>query len=80
MLRRATSLLLQKRGANQLVKPLVNIKWTRPEAVPAYKPEKSGDLEGLPPIPSISLGKEYELCDEIKEYVLFKTLFYFQGK
>ncbi|XP_034828069.1 small ribosomal subunit protein uS15m [Maniola hyperantus] len=67
MLRRATSLIIQNRGVNQLVKPLVNIKWTRPEAVPAYKPERSGDLEGLPQIPSNSLGQEYSLCEEIKD-------------
>ncbi|XP_023947092.1 28S ribosomal protein S15, mitochondrial [Bicyclus anynana] len=67
MLRRATSLFIPNRGVNQLVKPLVNIKWTRPQAIPAYNPEKSGDLEGLPNIPDNSLGKEYSLCEEIKD-------------
>lgn len=67
MLRSITSTIIQSRNVQQLVKPLVNIKWTKPEYVPAYKPEKSGDLEGLPKIPANSMPLEYNLSDEIKD-------------
>lgn len=67
MLRSITSTIIQTRNVQQLVKPLVNIKWTKPEYVPAYKPEKSGDLEGLPKIPAKSMPLEYNLSEEIKE-------------
>lgn len=63
MLRRFVCSVVQTRG----IKHQVNIKWVRPEYVPAYKPEKAGDLESLPPIPESSLGKDYALCEEIKE-------------
>ncbi|XP_045454040.1 28S ribosomal protein S15, mitochondrial [Melitaea cinxia] len=63
MLRRLATSIIQTRG----VKQLVNIKWVRPEYVPAYKQEKSGDLEGLPKIPTNSLPEEYALSEEIKD-------------
>lgn len=63
MLRRLTTSVIQTRG----VKQLVNIKWVRPEYVPAYKQERSGDLESLPKIPTNSLPEEYALSEEIKE-------------
>lgn len=66
MLRRVAFSLIQSRG----IKHQVNIKWVRPEYVPAYKPEKSGDLEGLPPISLSTLGRYYAVSEEIKEYVL----------
>ncbi|CAH2052209.1 unnamed protein product, partial [Iphiclides podalirius] len=37
------------------------------EYVPSYKPEKSGDLEGLPSIPPTSLGRDYALSEEMKD-------------
>lgn len=63
MLRRITSTVIQTRG----IKKVINIKWVRPEYVPSYKPEKSGDLEGLPPIPQHALGRDYAMTEEIKE-------------
>ncbi|XP_038217407.1 28S ribosomal protein S15, mitochondrial [Zerene cesonia] len=63
MLKRFTSLLIQHRG----VKQLVNVKWVRPEYVPSYKPEKSGDLEGLPSDADSSCGIDYALSEEIKD-------------
>lgn len=63
MLRRLACTVVQSRG----IKHTVNIKWVRPEYVPAYKPEKSGDLEGLPPVPESALGEVYALTEEIKE-------------
>lgn len=70
MLRRVACSIVQSRG----IKHTVNIKWVRPDYVPAYKPERSGDLEGLPPIPETAIGKYYALSEEIKEYVKYKTL------
>ncbi|CAB3222208.1 unnamed protein product [Arctia plantaginis] len=72
MLRRVACNIVQSRG----IKHTVNIKWVRPEYVPAYKPEKSGDLEGMPPIPESALGIDYALTEEIKEH-LFSCLFIF---
>ncbi|XP_049879171.1 28S ribosomal protein S15, mitochondrial [Pectinophora gossypiella] len=63
MLRRVTSSIIQTRG----IKHTVNIQWVRPPYTPAYKPERSGDLEGLPPIPETALGKDYALSEEIKD-------------
>ncbi|KOB71726.1 Uncharacterized protein OBRU01_13295 [Operophtera brumata] len=63
MLRRVTSSIVQSRG----IKHTVNVKWVRPDYVPSYKPEKSGDLEGLPPIPGTTLGKYYAQSEEIKD-------------
>lgn len=63
MLRRVACSIVQSRG----IKHTINIKWVRPDYVPAYKPVKSGDLEGLPPIPESALGLDYALCEEIKE-------------
>ncbi|CAB3245608.1 unnamed protein product [Arctia plantaginis] len=63
MLRRIACTIVQSRG----IKHTVNIKWVRPEYVPAYKPEKSGDLEGMPPIPESALGIDYALTEEIKD-------------
>lgn len=63
MLRQITSLVIQNRG----VKQLVNTKWVRPEYVPAYKPEKSGDLEGLPKDAEYYPGLDYKLSEELKE-------------
>ncbi|XP_075983887.1 28S ribosomal protein S15, mitochondrial [Anticarsia gemmatalis] len=63
MLRRLACTVIQSRG----IKKTVNIKWVRPDYVPAYKPEKSGDLEGLPPIPESAIGLDYSLTEEIKE-------------
>lgn len=63
MLRRFACFAIQSRG----LKHQVNIKWVRPEYVPAYKPEKSGDLEGLPPIPENSIADIYALSEEIKD-------------
>lgn len=63
MLRRLTSSIIQSRG----IKHTVNIKWERPPYVPAYKAERSGDLEALPPIPTSALGQDYALCEEIKK-------------
>lgn len=63
MLRRLTTTIVQSRG----IKNTVNIKWVRPEYVPSYKPEKSGDLEGLPAIPESTIGRDFALTEEIKE-------------
>ncbi|KAM3963967.1 28S ribosomal protein S15, mitochondrial [Aphomia sociella] len=63
MLRRLTSTFIQSRG----IKHQVKLEWTRPAYVPAYKAEKSGDLEGIPEVPRSALGKDYALSDEIKD-------------
>ncbi|XP_046964076.1 28S ribosomal protein S15, mitochondrial [Vanessa cardui] len=63
MLRRLTTSIIPSRG----VKQLVNIKWVRPEYVPAYKQERSGDLEALPNIPSNAIPEVYALSDELKD-------------
>lgn len=48
----------------------LKIKWIRPEKIPCYKPEKSGDLEGLPKIDKQQVvldfknSKELETADE----------------
>ncbi|CAG5022862.1 unnamed protein product [Parnassius apollo] len=62
MFRRLTFSLTQSRG----IKHQVNIKWVRPEYVPAYKAERSGDLEALPNIPTSALGQYYALSEEMK--------------
>ncbi|CAK1541678.1 unnamed protein product [Leptosia nina] len=63
MLRRFTSLVIQNRG----IKQQVDIKWVRPDYVPAYKPERSGDLEGLPKDTVKFTALDFSLSDEIKD-------------
>ncbi|XP_026755022.1 28S ribosomal protein S15, mitochondrial [Galleria mellonella] len=63
MLRRFSTIFIQNRG----IKHQVKLKWVRPPYVPAYKPERSGDLESMPEIPPTALGKDYALSDEIKD-------------
>uniref|UniRef100_A0A2H1VU18 Small ribosomal subunit protein uS15m n=1 Tax=Spodoptera frugiperda TaxID=7108 RepID=A0A2H1VU18_SPOFR len=63
MLRQLAWTIVQTRG----IKHRINVKWVRPEYMPAYKPEKSGDLEALPPIPETALGRDYALSEEIKD-------------
>ncbi|KAL0818328.1 hypothetical protein ABMA28_008810 [Loxostege sticticalis] len=63
MLRSVTSSIIQCRG----IKHQVKIKWVRPEYVPSYKPEKSGDLEPISSFPPDTLGKDYALSEEIKD-------------
>lgn len=66
MLRRFTSLFIQSRGLKNEVN---NIKWVRPEYVPAYKQERSGDLESKTDIPETALGDIYAQTEEIKKFV-----------
>lgn len=42
------------------------IKWIRPEKVPCYKPEKSGDLEPLKDLDLSQLAPEFKDIDELK--------------
>lgn len=66
MLRSISSTIVQCRG----IKHQVKIKWVRPDYIPSYKPEKSGDLEPITSFPPETLGQDYAMSDEIKEYVL----------
>uniref|UniRef100_A0A2A4JY82 Small ribosomal subunit protein uS15m n=1 Tax=Heliothis virescens TaxID=7102 RepID=A0A2A4JY82_HELVI len=63
MLRQLANTFIQTRG----IKHTINIKWVRPDYVPAYKPERSGDLEALPAIPETAIGKIYAATEEIKD-------------
>ncbi|XP_011559601.3 28S ribosomal protein S15, mitochondrial [Plutella xylostella] len=63
MLRRLTSTLIQTRTLKHKAK----INWVRPDYVPAYHPQRSGDLESLPPISEDSLGLDYSLSKEIED-------------
>ncbi|VVC95878.1 28S ribosomal protein S15, mitochondrial [Leptidea sinapis] len=63
MLRGLTTVCFQTRG----VKQLVNVKWVKPEYVPAYKPQKSGDLENLPNISQSSIPEDYALSEHLKD-------------
>ncbi|CAG9791512.1 unnamed protein product [Diatraea saccharalis] len=63
MLRSLTASIVQCRG----IKHQVQIKWVRPDYVPSYKPEKSGDLENIPKITDDTLGQDYALSEEIKD-------------
>ncbi|CAH0402721.1 unnamed protein product [Chilo suppressalis] len=63
MLRCLTSAIVQCRGIKQQAK----IKWVRPDYVPSYKAEKSGDLENIPKISDDALGLDYTLSGELKD-------------
>ncbi|KAL4718710.1 hypothetical protein ACJJTC_014063 [Scirpophaga incertulas] len=63
MLRSVASSMIQCRG----IKHQVKIKWVRPDHVPSYKPEKSGDLEAIPQYSPDTLGNDYALCKEIED-------------
>lgn len=44
----------------------LKIKWVRPEKIPCYKPEKSGDLTANKPIDKSSLILEFRESKELK--------------
>uniref|UniRef100_A0A182N9K7 Small ribosomal subunit protein uS15m n=1 Tax=Anopheles dirus TaxID=7168 RepID=A0A182N9K7_9DIPT len=44
----------------------LKIKWVRPEKIPCYKPEKSGDLQALPKIAGNELLKDYRESKELE--------------
>uniref|UniRef100_A0A182PHJ5 Small ribosomal subunit protein uS15m n=1 Tax=Anopheles epiroticus TaxID=199890 RepID=A0A182PHJ5_9DIPT len=44
----------------------LKIKWVRPEKIPCYKPEKSGDLQALPKFAGTELMKDYRDSKELE--------------
>lgn len=44
------------------------IKWFRPEKIPCYKPEKSGDLKPLEQVDAKLLAPEFRDLEELKRY------------
>ncbi|XP_018578120.1 28S ribosomal protein S15, mitochondrial [Anoplophora glabripennis] len=44
----------------------LKIKWVRPEKIPCHKPEKSGDLEGIPKIDKRQLILDFNNSKELK--------------
>uniref|UniRef100_A0A182K6J0 Small ribosomal subunit protein uS15m n=1 Tax=Anopheles christyi TaxID=43041 RepID=A0A182K6J0_9DIPT len=44
----------------------LKIKWVRPEKIPCYKPEKSGDLQPLPKFAGNELMKDYRDSKELE--------------
>ncbi|XP_040155049.1 28S ribosomal protein S15, mitochondrial [Anopheles arabiensis] len=44
----------------------LKIKWVRPEKIPCYKPEKSGDLQSLPTFAGTELMKDYRDSKELE--------------
>ncbi|KAL3280863.1 hypothetical protein HHI36_004091 [Cryptolaemus montrouzieri] len=44
----------------------LKIKWVRPEKIPCYKPEKSGDFEGFPEIDKTKIQLDFKECKELE--------------
>uniref|UniRef100_A0A2M4BX82 Small ribosomal subunit protein uS15m n=1 Tax=Anopheles marajoara TaxID=58244 RepID=A0A2M4BX82_9DIPT len=44
----------------------LKIKWVRPEKIPCYKPEKSGDLQAMPKLAGTELMKDFRECKELE--------------
>ncbi|KAK9879447.1 hypothetical protein WA026_006517 [Henosepilachna vigintioctopunctata] len=44
----------------------LKIKWVRPEKIPCFKPEKSGDLETFPEIDKKLYQEDFKNCKELK--------------
>uniref|UniRef100_A0A182XMZ8 Small ribosomal subunit protein uS15m n=1 Tax=Anopheles quadriannulatus TaxID=34691 RepID=A0A182XMZ8_ANOQN len=58
-------------SVNQIVRTYalksdLKIKWVRPEKIPCYKPEKSGDLQSLPTYAGTELMKDYRDSKELE--------------
>uniref|UniRef100_A0A182LS38 Small ribosomal subunit protein uS15m n=1 Tax=Anopheles culicifacies TaxID=139723 RepID=A0A182LS38_9DIPT len=58
-------------SVNQIVRTYalksdLKIKWVRPEKIPCYKPEKSGDLQALPKFAGTELMKDYRESKELE--------------
>ncbi|EAA11722.3 AGAP005615-PA [Anopheles gambiae str. PEST] len=58
-------------SVNQIVRTYalksdLKIKWVRPEKIPCYKPEKSGDLQSLPMFAGTELMKDYRDSKELE--------------
>lgn len=44
----------------------LKIKWVRPEKIPCYKPQKSGDLHPMRPIAGSELLKDFQNSKELE--------------
>uniref|UniRef100_A0A182JE56 Small ribosomal subunit protein uS15m n=1 Tax=Anopheles atroparvus TaxID=41427 RepID=A0A182JE56_ANOAO len=58
-------------AVNQIVRSYalksdLKIKWVRPEKIPCYKPEKSGDLQALPQYAGTELMKDFRDSKELE--------------
>lgn len=47
-------------------KSYLKIKWVRPEKIPCYKPQKSGDLQPMRPMAGTELLKDYQKSKELE--------------
>ncbi|XP_055618972.1 28S ribosomal protein S15, mitochondrial [Toxorhynchites rutilus septentrionalis] len=52
---------------NYAFKSDLKIKWVRPEKIPCYKPEKSGDLQSMRAIPETELLKDFQNSKELEK-------------
>ncbi|XP_062543530.1 small ribosomal subunit protein uS15m [Armigeres subalbatus] len=51
---------------NYAFKSDLKIKWVRPEKIPCYKPQKSGDLQPMRPMAGTELLKDYRKSKELE--------------
>lgn len=51
---------------NYAFKSDLKIKWVRPEKIPCYKPQKSGDLLPMRPIAGSELLKDFRMSKELE--------------
>lgn len=64
-LKKPTSLSLQL-VRNYAFKSALKIKWVRPEKIPCFHPEKSGDLAKLTPIPGTEVALDFKESRELQ--------------
>lgn len=62
----SSNLVLHQIARNYAFKSDLKIKWVRPPKIPSYKPEKSGDLEQLPPIDEKQVPPNFAESEELK--------------
>lgn len=61
-----TTLLNANQIRNYAFKSDLKIKWIRPQKIPSYKPEKSGDLTANPTLDKSTLQLEFQQSKELE--------------
>ncbi|XP_050094455.1 28S ribosomal protein S15, mitochondrial [Anopheles aquasalis] len=63
---RPAVLALNQITRSYALKSDLKIKWVRPEKIPCYKPEKSGDLQAMPKLAGSELMKDFRESKELE--------------
>ena len=61
-------------NVNNARKSNLPVKWKRPEKIPCFHPEKSGDLKSLEKVDLKQFGLEYKDLEELKRFLKYNFI------